>query len=111
MFHPRRGCMRQRSRMGQQEKCAIIDVDNALGKYVEEMKSMEWVKKNIDVDANNVHVASEETPVNTSDKFTPQYLNDDDVKSFCKLPQCQVKTRYEIKMKAQMKLLQKNLKH
>ena len=81
--------------MGQRKKCAITDVDKALEKSFEKMKSMEWVKKNIDVNANNVHVVLEETPVNTSDKFTPQYLNDDDVESFCKLPQEQIKARYE----------------
>ena len=95
MFHPRRGCMRQRSRMGQQEKCAIIDVDNALGKYVEEMKSMKWVKKTIDIDASNVNEESEATPVKILDKLTPWHLNDDDVKSFCKIPHDQVTVKYK----------------
>ena len=71
------------------------NVDKALEKYFEEMKSMEWVKKAIDVNANDVHVVSEETPANTSDKFTPRYLNDNDVESFRKLPQEQIKARYK----------------
>ena len=65
MLHPHCGCAFQRSRMGQRKKCAITDVDKALEKYFEEMKSMEWVKKNIDVDANNVNAESEATPVKT----------------------------------------------
>ena len=59
------------------------------------MKSMKWVNKIIDVDIGNVTAETEVTPVKTLDTFTPQYLKDDNVESFCKIPQEQVTDRYE----------------
>ena len=75
------------------------------------MKSMKWVKNIIDVGASNVNAEDEATPVKTLDKFTPWYLNDNNVELFCKLPQGQVTTRYEGCTETANKVTPKKLKH